>query len=42
VMNHHQTTPVTDLETVLAADGSARAMARGVIDNFSGAQVSAA
>ena len=35
VMNRHQTTPVTDLEAVLAADNGARAMARSVIDEIS-------
>jgi 1-deoxy-D-xylulose-5-phosphate reductoisomerase len=43
VMNQHQTTPVTDLEAVLAADNGAREMARSVIDKLmKGAQVSAA
>jgi 1-deoxy-D-xylulose-5-phosphate reductoisomerase len=32
VMNHHQTTPVTDLESVLRADSSARLLARAAID----------
>jgi 1-deoxy-D-xylulose-5-phosphate reductoisomerase len=43
VMNQHQTTLVTDLETVLAADKGGREMARSVIDTLtSDAQVSAA
>jgi 1-deoxy-D-xylulose-5-phosphate reductoisomerase len=33
VMNHHQTTPVTDLESVLRADSSARLLARAAIDS---------
>jgi 1-deoxy-D-xylulose-5-phosphate reductoisomerase len=43
VMNRHQTTPVTDLEAVLAADSGARSLARSVIENLtSDAHVSAA
>jgi 1-deoxy-D-xylulose-5-phosphate reductoisomerase len=34
VMNHHQTAPVTDLESVLRADGSARLLARAAIDSL--------
>jgi 1-deoxy-D-xylulose-5-phosphate reductoisomerase len=34
VMHRHQTTPVTDLESVLRADGSARLLARAAIDNL--------
>jgi hypothetical protein len=33
-MNHHQTAPVTDLESVLRADGSARLLARAAIDSL--------
>lgn len=43
VMNQHQTTPVVDLEAVLAADNGAREMARMVIDTLTpDAQVTAA
>ena len=34
VMEGHQTAPVTDLESVLRADGSARLLARAAIDNL--------
>jgi len=34
VMKSHQTAPVTDLESVLRADGSARLLARAAIDNL--------
>ena len=34
VMKGHETTPVTDLESVLHADGSARLLARAVIDSM--------
>jgi len=43
VMNHHQTTPVNDLETVLRADQTARELARDVIKKMaSKPQVNAA
>jgi 1-deoxy-D-xylulose-5-phosphate reductoisomerase len=34
VMNQHQNVPVTDLQSVLRADGSARVLARAAIDSL--------